>query len=244
MWWCVGPFPTELNDSVGEALRAKGHEFGTTTGRPRRCGWLDIPVVQYSHALNAYASLNITKLDVLSDLAEIKIGVAYKLRGKVLPPALMPSALSDLSAVEVVYESTALSTSRAPSLPPLSPPLAARPYSPPAACCRCLEPQLFPDGNVISPKPRSSRICPLRPRYTCRSPHRAMASCGSSPLLPLRSVCVELPASYRSAHRNPDLVGRCGRRSLGYGHSRFRGAVGCSAAPAPIASLFFSCLPK
>lgn len=100
-----GPFPTELNDAIGEGLRARGGEFGTTTGRPRRCGWLDVPVVQYSHALNGYASLNITKLDVLSDLAEIKIGVAYKLRGKVLPPGLMPAALHDLAAVEVVYES-------------------------------------------------------------------------------------------------------------------------------------------
>jgi len=100
----AGPFPTELNDKTGEALRAKGHEFGTTTGRPRRCGWLDIPVIQFSHALNNYASLNITKLDVLSDLAEIKIGVAYKLNGQRLPAASMPSLLSDLAKVQVEYE--------------------------------------------------------------------------------------------------------------------------------------------
>eukprot|EP00455_Lapot_gusevi_P000522 TRINITY_DN10236_c0_g3_i2.p1 TRINITY_DN10236_c0_g3~~TRINITY_DN10236_c0_g3_i2.p1 ORF type:complete len:466 (+),score=198.38 TRINITY_DN10236_c0_g3_i2:76-1473(+) len=101
----AGPFPTELNDSVGESIRAVGREFGTTTGRPRRCGWLDIPVVQYSHMLNNYTSLNITKLDVLSDLDEVKIGVAYKLNGKRLRPGQMPAALEDLKRVEVVYES-------------------------------------------------------------------------------------------------------------------------------------------
>jgi adenylosuccinate synthase len=69
-----GPFPTELLDSVGDSLRKIGGEFGTTTGRPRRCGWLDIPVLQYSHNINGYASMNITKLDVLSELKEIKIG--------------------------------------------------------------------------------------------------------------------------------------------------------------------------
>lgn len=99
-----GPFPTELHDSVGESLRAIGHEFGTTTGRPRRCGWLDIPVLQYSHALNNFASLNITKLDVLSDLAEIKIGVRYHLDGKALPAGFMPSTLADYSRVTVEYE--------------------------------------------------------------------------------------------------------------------------------------------
>lgn len=99
-----GPFPTELNDAVGEQMRKTGGEFGTTTGRPRRCGWLDIPVVQYSHMLNNYSSLNITKLDVLSDLDEIKIGVAYLLNGERLPPGLMPSQLEDLGKVKVEYE--------------------------------------------------------------------------------------------------------------------------------------------
>lgn len=99
-----GPFPTELVDAIGEKIRAIGHEFGTTTGRPRRCGWLDIPVLRYSHALNNYESLNITKLDVLSTLPEIKIGVAYKLRGKKLQYGHMPSTLSELAAVEVEYE--------------------------------------------------------------------------------------------------------------------------------------------
>jgi adenylosuccinate synthase len=100
-----GPFPTELLDSVGEQLRKTGGEFGTTTGRPRRCGWLDIPVLQYSHAINGYASMNITKLDVLSDLETIKIGVSYTLDGKPLPPGRMPAGLAEFSRVKVIYES-------------------------------------------------------------------------------------------------------------------------------------------
>lgn len=60
-----GPFPSELTDEVGKHLGKVGHEFGTTTGRPRRCGWLDIPLLRYSHMINNYTSLNITKLDVL-----------------------------------------------------------------------------------------------------------------------------------------------------------------------------------
>lgn len=72
-----GPFPTELNDSIGEALRKKGHEFGTTTGRPRRCGWLDLPIVQYTSRINGYDSINITKLDVLDEMETIKVGVYY-----------------------------------------------------------------------------------------------------------------------------------------------------------------------
>ena len=63
-----GPFPTELFDENGQILRDIGHEYGTTTGRPRRCGWLDIPVVKYSHAINDYDAINLTKLDVLSTL--------------------------------------------------------------------------------------------------------------------------------------------------------------------------------
>jgi adenylosuccinate synthase len=99
-----GPFPTELLDSIGQKMRDVGHEYGTTTGRPRRCGWLDIPVVQYSHMLNNYSSLNITKLDVLSDLDELQIGVAYTLHGKRLQPGMMPSVLEDLAEVKVEYE--------------------------------------------------------------------------------------------------------------------------------------------
>jgi adenylosuccinate synthase len=76
-----------------------------STGRKRRCGWFDAVVVRYAHQLNSFTSLNLTKLDVLDDVEEIRIGVAYKIRGETLPPAAMPSTLEDLAAVEVVYES-------------------------------------------------------------------------------------------------------------------------------------------
>jgi len=99
-----GPFPTEQLNEYGEHLGEVGHEFGTTTGRRRRCGWLDVPVVQYSNLLNAYSSLNITKLDVLDDLDEIQIGKAYKLEGKRLSPGTMPSTMDELSKIEVEYE--------------------------------------------------------------------------------------------------------------------------------------------
>jgi adenylosuccinate synthase len=99
-----GPFPTELHCDVGKELGSVGHEFGTTTGRPRRCGWLDLPVVQYSNILNAYSSINITKLDVLSGLKEIKLGTHYVIDGKELPLGAMPSTLDRLGAVKVKYE--------------------------------------------------------------------------------------------------------------------------------------------
>jgi adenylosuccinate synthase len=96
-----GPFPTELSCSIGKSMMTVGHEYGTTTGRPRRCGWLDLALLSYSHMLNGFASLNITKLDVLDHLDEIKICVAYKLDGKQIT---FPASLDDLALVEVVYE--------------------------------------------------------------------------------------------------------------------------------------------
>jgi adenylosuccinate synthase len=98
----AGPFPTELNDALGEKLRADGHEFGTTTGRPRRCGWLDVVALQYAQAINDFASVNLTKLDVLSEFDEIKLGVAYKVDGATLP--FFPANLEVLGKVEVEYE--------------------------------------------------------------------------------------------------------------------------------------------
>lgn len=100
-----GPFPTELNVLVGEGshLATVGHEFGTTTGRPRRCGWLDLPQLMYSITINGYTSINLTKLDVLSGLKEIPLGVAYKSKdGKNLDT--MPACLKQLKDVEVQYE--------------------------------------------------------------------------------------------------------------------------------------------
>lgn len=77
-----GPFPTELFDETGERLRAEGHEFGATTGRPRRCGWIDLPALKYAIMINGVTKLNMTKADVLSAFSEIKVGVGYMYRGK------------------------------------------------------------------------------------------------------------------------------------------------------------------
>lgn len=77
----AGPFPTELLDATGEQLRRVGHEYGTTTGRPRRCGWLDVVILRYAARLNGLTGLALTKLDVLSGLPELKIAVAYEYRG-------------------------------------------------------------------------------------------------------------------------------------------------------------------
>ena len=97
-----GPFPTELFDKTGERLREVGREYGSTTGRPRRCGWLDIPALRLTTRLSGLQSLAITKLDVLDGLDEIKLCVAYRLGGKLLDE--MPLDPDDLMQVEPVYE--------------------------------------------------------------------------------------------------------------------------------------------
>ncbi len=97
-----GPFPTEFTDAIGDAVRAKGAEFGASTGRPRRCGWFDAVVVRYSCLVNRVDSLVITKLDVLDDLDEIRICVGYRSRGKRLEG--FPPSIEILDMVEPVYE--------------------------------------------------------------------------------------------------------------------------------------------
>jgi len=99
-----GPFPTELDRDagIGEHLGVVGAEWGTTTGRARRVGWLDIPQMRYSTLINGFTALNLTKLDVLTGLAEVKIGRAYKHNGKILNT--MPSCLKTMSEIEVIYE--------------------------------------------------------------------------------------------------------------------------------------------
>jgi len=97
-----GPFPTELNDEIGERLQSIGHEFGATTGRPRRCGWLDLVALRYTSAINGLTELSITKLDVLSGLDEIKVCTAYRLDG--VETTQFPSDLHSLERVEPVYE--------------------------------------------------------------------------------------------------------------------------------------------
>ena len=78
-----GPFPTELHDDTGTNLRNIGREFGSTTGRPRRCGWLDLPAMKYSIMINGVTRLFMTKADVMSGFESIKICTAYKIDGKI-----------------------------------------------------------------------------------------------------------------------------------------------------------------
>ena len=98
-----GPFPTELEDDVGEMIRDKGQEFGTTTGRPRRCGWLDLVMLELSNRICGFSSLAIMKLDILSDMDEIKVCVAYKGEdGSEINH--FPSSLSHLAKCTPVYK--------------------------------------------------------------------------------------------------------------------------------------------
>uniref|UniRef100_A0A6U4MSH5 Adenylosuccinate synthetase n=1 Tax=Hemiselmis andersenii TaxID=464988 RepID=A0A6U4MSH5_HEMAN len=94
----------EYHDKVGQHLEKVGHEIGTSTGRTRRCGWLDLVVVKYTARINGYSSLNLTKLDVLTSIpgGVLKVAVAYKHQGKVL--SSFPSSLAQLAECEVVYE--------------------------------------------------------------------------------------------------------------------------------------------
>ena len=77
-----GPFPSEIRDELGDVIRKKGNEFGAVTGRPRRCGWIDLPLLRYSNMLNGTEWLVVTKLDVLDDLDTIKVVTGYKIDGK------------------------------------------------------------------------------------------------------------------------------------------------------------------
>jgi adenylosuccinate synthase len=98
----AGPFPTELSDATGEYLRARGNEYGTTTGRPRRTGWFDAVVARTSVALSGADAIAITKLDVLDDLEEIPVCVAYRLDGR--PIDFLPPLVEDVARLEPVYE--------------------------------------------------------------------------------------------------------------------------------------------
>ncbi|MGB9406823.1 MAG: adenylosuccinate synthase [Terracidiphilus sp.] len=96
-----GPFPTEIKDAVGDHLRARGNEYGAVTGRPRRCGWLDIPLLRYSNHVNGTEWLVVTKLDVLDELDEIPICVGYEIGGKVTDE--IPADVMGLEQVKPVY---------------------------------------------------------------------------------------------------------------------------------------------
>lgn len=98
----AGPFPTWLDDEIGDRMQKVGHEFGATTGRKRKCGWLDLNVVKYSHKINAFNSLNITKLDVLSGINTLKVATHYELDGKKLI-GQMPATIEELARCKTIY---------------------------------------------------------------------------------------------------------------------------------------------
>jgi adenylosuccinate synthase len=98
----AGPFPSESHDDRGENIRKRGMEFGAVTGRPRRCGWFDVPLLKYTATVNGFDSLIITKLDVLDDLDEIPVCVAYKLSG--VETLEMPATNRGLESLEPVFQ--------------------------------------------------------------------------------------------------------------------------------------------
>jgi hypothetical protein len=98
----AGPFPSEELGPLGDAIRKAGNEFGSVTGRPRRCGWFDVPLLRYTAMVNGFDSLIVTKLDVLDELPEIPVCVSYKCGTKVVEE--MPAANRDLEYIKPVYE--------------------------------------------------------------------------------------------------------------------------------------------
>ncbi|MFW2491856.1 adenylosuccinate synthase [Clostridium chromiireducens] len=97
-----GPFPTELLDETGEWIREKGHEYGVTTGRSRRCGWLDLVIVKTAARVSGLTSLAVTKIDTLAGLEKIKVCVGYKFNDTVID--YFPASLEDLAECEPIYE--------------------------------------------------------------------------------------------------------------------------------------------
>lgn len=98
----AGPFPTELQDAIGKNMAERGKEFGSVTGRPRRCGWFDVIAMRRSIQMNSLTSLVLTKLDVLDEMAEIKICTGYKFKNQILQQP--PFDITVLSECEPVYE--------------------------------------------------------------------------------------------------------------------------------------------
>jgi len=100
----AGPFPTEIKDRLGDAIREKGGEYGATTGRPRRCGWLDMVILRHSARINGLTGIAITKLDILDGMETIKICTSYKHNGKIYKE--FPKELNIFQECEPVYEET------------------------------------------------------------------------------------------------------------------------------------------
>ncbi len=100
-----GPMPTELEDEVGNLIRERAYEYGTTTGRPRRCGWFDAIAARFSSQINGFTGAAITRLDVLDTLPQLKICVAYKLNGKTID--YFPASVTELERCQPIYEELA-----------------------------------------------------------------------------------------------------------------------------------------
>ncbi|MBM3760153.1 MAG: adenylosuccinate synthase [Acidobacteria bacterium] len=98
----AGPFPSEIEGPQGDQIRQAGNEFGSVTGRPRRCGWFDVPLLKYTATINGFDSMIITKLDVLDDLTEIPVCVGYKVNGVTVTD--MPATNEEAAKIEPVYE--------------------------------------------------------------------------------------------------------------------------------------------
>jgi adenylosuccinate synthase len=96
-----GPFPTEIHDSTSDLLRARGQEYGAVTGRPRRCGWLDLPLLRYSNMINGTEWLVVTKMDVMDECVEIPVCTGYKISGKLTD--VVPADMPGYNAIEPVY---------------------------------------------------------------------------------------------------------------------------------------------
>ena len=96
-----GPFPTEIETHAGELLRARGQEYGAVTGRPRRCGWLDIPLLRYSNMINATEWLVVTKMDVMDECEEIPVCTGYKIDGKLTD--VVPADVRGFKSIQPVY---------------------------------------------------------------------------------------------------------------------------------------------
>jgi adenylosuccinate synthase len=97
-----GPFPTELTDEIGDMIRERAHEFGTTTGRPRRCGWFDGVAARFSKRVNGYTGIAITRFDILDPLDKVKVCTAYRIGGKTVTD--FPASIATLERAEPVYE--------------------------------------------------------------------------------------------------------------------------------------------
>jgi adenylosuccinate synthase len=143
----AGPFTTELDDETGEFLRKRGNEYGTVTGRPRRCGWLDLVAARYARRLNGVDGIALTKLDVLDDVPEIRLCTAYRIGGREVTD--FPASRADLAAAEPVYRTVpGWKTTTAGQLAWDDLPLAARDY------VRTIEDELDAPVVIVSTGPR------------------------------------------------------------------------------------------